>query len=187
MLNLKKNIELIISTQCIFISSLVPFYISIPSNGKLFTIVDLPVNWQIPIILILTILFSDDILLKSHTIYLTLGLFFLPLFNDGGSLGYILTPNFGFLLGIYPMIVFINKLKLKNKITIFRFILYGISGILILHLVGIFYLIIQLLIFSRIELALYLIGKYSFANLPFQILMLCPCSLLLICLKKIKL
>ena len=73
MLNLKKNIELIISTQCIFISSLVPFYISIPSNGKFFTIVDLPVNWQIPIVLILTILFSDDILLKSHTIYLTLG------------------------------------------------------------------------------------------------------------------
>ena len=69
MLKLKKNIELLISTQCIFISSLIPFYISISSNGKFLTIVDLPVNWQIPIILILTILFSDDILLKSHTIY----------------------------------------------------------------------------------------------------------------------
>ena len=186
MFNLKKNIELIISTQCIFISSMIPLYITIPSNGKLFTIFDLPVNWQIPIILFLTIIFSDKILIKSHTIYLTLGLLFLPLFNDGGSLGYILTPNFGFLLGIYPMIIFINKLKLKNTITIFNFILYGILGILILHLVGIFYLIIQLLIFSRIELALYLIGKYSFANLPFQILMLFPCLLLLFCLKKIK-
>ena len=186
MFNLKKNIELIISTQCIFISSMFPLYISIPSNGKLFTILDLPVNWQIPIVIFLTIIFSDKILLKSHTIYLTLGLFFLPLFNDGGSLGYILTPNFGFLLGIYPMIIFINKLKSKKTINIFKFIFYGILSILILHLLGIFYLIIQLLIFSRLELLLYLIGKYSFANLPFQILMLLPCSLLLICLKKIK-
>ena len=113
MLNLKKNIELIISTQCIFISSFIPFYISIPSNGNFFSIVDLPVNWQIPIILILTILFSDDILLKSHTIYLILGLFFLPLFYDGGSLGYILTPNFGVLLGIYPMIGKKNNPKVK--------------------------------------------------------------------------
>ena len=187
MLNLKKYIELIISTQCIFISSLIPLYISTPSNGNFITFVDLPVNWQIPIILILTILFSDDILLKSHTIYLTLGLFFLPLFYNGGSLGYILTPNFGFLLGIYPMIIYINKLKSKNKITIFNFISYGIKSILVLHLIGIIYLIIQLLIFSRIELILYSIGKYSFSKLPYQILMLFPCSLLLLSFKKIKL
>ena len=186
MLNFKKYIELIISTQCIFISSFVPFYISIPSNGKIFTIVDFPVNWQIPIILILTILFSEGILIKSHTIYLTLGLFFLPLFYDGGSLGYILTPNFGFLLGIYPMIIYINKLNSKNKITIFNFILYGIISILILHLIGIIYLIVQLLIFSRIDLILYSIGKYSFSKLLYQILMLFPCTLLLVSLKKIK-
>ena len=187
MLNLKKNIEIIISTQCIFISSMLPLFISIPSKENNLTIFELPVNSQIPIILILTIVFSDEILIKSHTIYLFLGLFFLPLFNDGGSLGYILTPNFGFLLGIYPMIIYINKLKSKNVITTFKFILYGILSLLILHLSGIIYLIIQLLIFSRLELLLYLIGKYSFANLSFQILMLLPCSLLLICLKKIKL
>ena len=186
MLNLNKNIELIISTQCIFISSLVPLYISIPSNGNLFTIIDLPVNWQIPIVIMLTILFSDEILIKSHTIYLTIGLFFLPLFYDGGSLGYILTPNFGFLLGLYPMIIYINKLKSKNKITILNFILYGIISILILHLIGIIYLIIQLVIFNRIELILYTMSKYSFAKLPYQIMMLFPCTLLLIYFKKIK-
>ncbi len=187
MFNLKKNIELIISTQCIYISSLVPLYISIPSKTKFFTILDLPVNWQIPFIIFLTILFSSEILIKSHTIYLTLGLFFLPLFYEGGSLGYILTPNFGFLLGIYPMIMYINKLKTKNYIYIFNFISHGIIGILIVHLSGILYLIIQLLIFNRTELILYSIGKYSLANLPFHILMLFPCSLLLLFFKRIKL
>ena len=186
MVNIKKYIELIISTQCIFISTMIPIYISIPTIENHFKIVDLPINWQIPIILILTIIFSKEILIKSHTIYLILGLFFLPLFNDGGSLGYILTPNFGFLLGIYPMIFYISNLKSNNLLTIYKFIFYGIISILILHLTGIIYLVIQLLIFSRIELALYLIGKYSFANLPFQILMLIPSSLLLTSLKKIK-
>ncbi len=185
MLNLKKNIELIISTQFIFISSLIPLYISIPSNENIFKIVDFPVNWQIPTILILTIIFSSEILVNAHTIYLALGLFLLPLFYDGGSLGYILTPNFGYLLGIYPMIIYMNKLKSKNKIPLFKFILYGISSILILHITGIIYLTIQLLIFSRIELLLYSIGKYSFANLPYQIMMLFPSSLLLICFKKL--
>ena len=186
MLNLKNNIELIISTQCIFISSMIPMYISIPSNENILTVVDLPVNWQIPTILILTFIFSDKILIKSHTIYLTIGLFILPIFKDGGSLGYLLTPNFGFLLGIYPMIIYINKLKYEVTITIFKFILYGVISLLILHLIGIIYLITQLLFFSKIDLILYLIGKYSFANLPFQMLMLFPCSLLLICFKKIK-
>ena len=84
------------------------------------------------------------------------------------------------------MIVYINKLKSKNKITIYNFILYGIISILILHLIGIIYLTIQLLIFSKIELIIYSIGVYSFSKLPYQILMLFPCTLLLISLKKIK-
>ena len=186
MLNQKKIIELIISTQCIFISTMIPLYISIPLNGNLFKIFDLPVNWQIPIVLVLTIIFSKEVLIKSHTIYLLLGLFLLPVFNDGGSLGYILTPNFGFLLGIYPLIIYINRLKSNNTITLFKFILYGIISIFILHLIGIIYLTIQLLIFNRIDLVTYLISKYSFAKLPFQILMLFPSSVLLICFKKIK-
>ena len=187
MLNLKKCFELIISTQCIFISSMIPLLISIPSNEKFFSIEDLPVNWQIPMVLLLTILFSGEILIKSLSIYLTLGLFFLPLFYDGGSLGYILTPNFGFLLAMYPMIIFINRLNSKNIISIYEFILYGFISLLIIHLIGIIYLIILFLIFSRMELILYSIGKYSLSNLPFQILVLFPCTLLLVFFKKIKL
>jgi len=186
MLNLKKNIELLISTQCIFIFSMIPVFLAIPSNGNNFKILDLPVNWQIPIVIFLTILFSGEILIKSLTIYIFLGLFFLPVFNDGGSLGYILTPNFGFILGMYPMIININKLNSKTKLSITKFLFNGIISLLILHLIGILYLITQLTLFNRIELILYSVGKFSLASLPFQILMLFPCSILLIIFKKIK-
>ena len=186
MLNLKKNIELIISTQCIFISSLVPFYISIPSNGKFFTIVDLPVNWQIPTVLILTILFSDDILLKAHTIYLTLGLFFLPLFYDGGSLGYILTPNFGYLLGIYPLIKIVNKLNKEEILSIKQFFSISILALVLMHLIGILFFSIQLILFNKIELITYNIGKYTLSKIIFEILLLFPISILLLNIKKMK-
>tara|TARA_B100000212_G_scaffold237268_1_gene180547 strand:+ start:149 stop:712 length:564 start_codon:yes stop_codon:yes gene_type:complete len=186
MLNLKKNIELLISTQCILIFSMIPVFVAIPSDWNNFKILELTVNWQIPIVIILTILFSGEILIKSLTIYIFIGLFFLPVFNDGGSVGYLLTPNFGFILGMYPMIIYINKLNYKHKLSIYKFLFNGIISLLLLHLIGILYLTIQLILFNRIELILYSVGKYSLASLPFQILMLFPCSLLLIIFKKIK-
>ena len=186
MINKKNIYKFIVSFESIVISSMIPINIPIPSVEKIYRIVEIPINYQIPIIIFLTLIYSGEFLTKVYAIYILIGLFFLPVFFDGGSLGYILTPNFGFLLGIYPMIVYINKLKFKNKITIYNFILYGIISLLILHLIGIIYLIIQLLIFDRIELILYSIGVYSFAKLPYQILMLFPCTLLLISFKKIK-
>ena len=34
--------------------------------------------------------------------YLIIGLFYLPVFHGGGSVGYILTHEFGYLLGFIP-------------------------------------------------------------------------------------
>ena len=47
-----------------------------------------------------------------------MGLFILPVFHQGGSLGYLLTPNFGYLLGLYPLIKIIDNLNNRNKIII---------------------------------------------------------------------
>ena len=59
--------------------------------------------------------------IKTYTIYLLVGLFLLPIFHQGGSLGYLLTPNFGYLLGIYPLIKIINNYdnNCPNKIINF--------------------------------------------------------------------
>ena len=53
--------------------------------------------------------------------YKLIGLFCIPVFHQGGSLGYLLTPYFGYLLGIYPLVRIIDSLNKKNRISTFEF------------------------------------------------------------------
>jgi len=46
----------------------------------------------------------------SQTVYVALGLVGLPVFTQGGGLGYLLQPSFGFLLGLIPAAAVIGAL-----------------------------------------------------------------------------
>ena len=102
MLNCNKNLEILISLQTIIISTLIPVYITIPFTNRLNQTFEIPITWQIPSIILITLIFSRKIVLKAFTIYLLIGLFYLPVFHGGGSVGYILTHEFGYLLGFIP-------------------------------------------------------------------------------------
>ena len=96
---------------------------------------------KLPSIILITLIFKGDVVIIAFSIYLLIGLFFLPVFQNGGSLGYLLTPNFGYLLGIYPLINIIDKLnKLNNKIYYYEFLKYGILGISSMHIIGILFI-----------------------------------------------
>ena len=180
MLNLYKTIEVVISLQILIISTMIPVFITIPITNKVFEIVDIPITWQIPSVILITLIFRGKIVFKAFSIYLLLGLFFIPIFHHGGSLGYILTPNFGYLLGIYPLIKIIDDLNKHNKkITVYKFIKYGIIGITFMHIVGITYSSIQMIYFKQYDYLLYSISNYSFGKYGYQLLMLTPISLLL--------
>ena len=180
MLNLNKVIEIIISLQIIIISTLVPVYISIPSKNKLLQIAEIPISWQVPTIIVVTLIFKREIVIKAFSIYLLIGLFFIPVFQNGGSMGYLLTPNFGYLLGTYPLIIFIDKLNIKNhKIHYIDFLKYGILGICSMHLIGIIYSSIQGLYFKQADILLYNISKYSLGKFGYHLLMLTPITLLI--------
>jgi len=85
----------------------------------------LPITWQIPAIILLTLIFHKKVVFRAFSIYIFLGLFILPVFHQGGSLGYLLTPNFGYLLGLYPLIKIINNLNNRNKINVGNFLKNG--------------------------------------------------------------
>ena len=95
MLNFNKLIEVFISLQIIIISTFIPVLFSIPFTNKLIETFELPITWQLPSIVIMTLIFKGKIVIKAFSIYLIIGLFFIPVFHQGGSLGYLLTPNFG--------------------------------------------------------------------------------------------
>ena len=187
MLNQIKIIEFLISLESMIIATMIPIYISLPGNKNYIEIINIPITWQVPTIIFLTIIFSGEIVYKAFTTYILIGLFILPVFYDGGSLGYILTPNFGYLLGIYPLIKTINKFNQEGSLTLKKFFRYSILALTFMHMIGIIFTSIQLLLFDKPFLIPYVVGKFTISKIIYEILLLFPILILLKTLKKIKL
>ncbi len=180
MLNFNKLIEVIISLQIIIISTFIPVSFSIPFANKLVETYEIPITWQIPSIVMITLIFRGKIVIKAFSIYLIIGLFFIPVFHQGGSLGYLLTPNFGYLLGMYPLIKTIDNLNKKNQlINYYELLKYVTLGICSMHLIGIIYNCILVLYFKQPEILLLNISKYSLGKIGYHLLVLIPVILLI--------
>ena len=187
MLSFTKAIEVLLSLQVLIISTMIPVFITLPFTNQNIQIYEIPVTWQIPLIILISLIFKSEIVFKAFTIYLLLGLFFIPIFHQGGSIGYLLTPNFGYLLGIYPLIKIINNLNIQNqRINILNFLKVGILGIGIMHLFGIFYISIQFFYFKQADILFYSISKYSLGKIGYHLLMLFPITLLIRPINKLR-
>ena len=114
-------------------------------------------------------------------------LFIFPVFHQGGSMGYLLTPNFGYLLGYYPLIKIIDNLNTRNKINDGNFLKKGFIAIGAMHLTGIFYNFIQIIFNSQYNLFLYNLGKYTLGKIGYHFLMLFPLLLLIKPIERLKL
>ena len=180
MFNFNKIIEILISLQIIIIATFIPVIISIPFPNQLIQTFEIPISWQIPSIVLITLIFRGEVVKIAFSIYLLIGLFFLPVFQNGGSIGYLLTPNFGYLLGIYPLINIIDRInKLNHRIYYYDLLKYGVLAITSMHIIGIIYNFIQLLIIKQPNILLYNISKYSLGKIGYQLLMLTPITLLI--------
>ena len=122
MLNFYKLIEILVSLQSLLITTMLPVYIPLQFIDKSSNSLEIPITWQIPTIIILTLIFHKKVVFRAFSIYIILGLFIFPVFHEGGSIGYLLTPNFGYLLGVYPLINIIDNLNVRNKINVGNFL-----------------------------------------------------------------
>ena len=186
MLNFYKLIEILVSLQSIVITSMLPVYIPLPFIYKSSNNIELPISWQIPTIILLTLIFHKKVVFRALSIYIILGLFIFPVFHQGGSIGYLLTPNFGYLLGFYPLIKIIDNLNNRNKINVVNFLKNGLIAIVAMHLTGIFYNFIQIIFHSQLNLFLYNLGKYSLGKIGYHFLMLFPLLLLIKTIEHLK-
>ena len=84
--------------------------------------------------------------LKASTLaiitYIALGLIGLPIFSGGGGLGYVLVPNFGFIIGFFVATIIITFIKenLKNR-KLWQYIIISSLGITIIYIIGILYFV----------------------------------------------
>ena len=178
MLNFYKLIEILVSLQSLVITTMLPVYIPLPFLDKSSNSFEMPITWQIPTVILLTLIFHKRVVFRAFSIYIILGLFISPVFHQGGSIGYLLTPNFGYLLGMYPLIKIIDSLNNRNKINISNFLKKGFIAIGSMHLTGIFYNFMQILFFGNLNIFLYNLGKYSLGKVGYHFLMLIPLFLL---------
>ena len=186
MLNFYKLIEILVSLQSLVITTMLPVYIPLPFMDKSNTNFELPITWQIPTIIFLTLIFQKKVVFRAFSIYIILGLFISPVFHEGGSIGYLLTPNFGYLIGVYPLIKIIDNLNNRNEINVGNFLIHGFIGIGAMHLIGIFYNFIQIIFHSQFNLFLYNLGKYSLGKIGYHFLMLFPLLLLIKPIERLK-
>ena len=184
MLNTYNLIGILVSVQSLVITTMLPFYIPLHFIDKSTNNFEVPITWQVPTIILLTLIFHKKVVFRAFSIYIILGVFILPIFHKGGSIGYLLTPNFGYLLGLYPLIKIIDDLNTRNKINVGNFLINGFIAIGAMHLTGIFYNLIQIIFYSQYNLFLYNLGKYSLGKIGYHFLMLFP---LLLLIKPIKL
>ena len=171
------------SLQSLVITTMLPVYIPLQFINKSSNSQEIPITWQIPTIILLTLIFHKKVVFSAFTIYIILGLFIAPVFHEGGSIGYLLTPNFGYLIGVYPLITIIDNFNSRNKINIVNFLKNGFIGISAMHLTGILYSFLQIIFYSKLNIFLYYLGKYSVGKIGYHFLMLLP---LLILIKPIK-
>ena len=174
------------SLQSLVITTMLPVYIPLPFLDKSSNTFEMPISWQIPTIILLTLIFHKKVVFRAFSIYIILGLFISPVFHEGGSIGYLLTPNFGYLLGIYPLINIIDNLNTRNKINVGNFLKNGFIAIGAMHLTGIFYNFLQIIFYSQFNLFLYNLGKYSLGKVGYHLLMLLPLLLLIKPIKHLK-
>ena len=177
MLNFYKLIEILVSLQSLIITTMLPVYIPLPFIDKSSNSFELPITWQIPAIILLTLIFNKKVVFRAFSIFIILGLFIAPVFNQGSSIGYLLTPNFGYLLGIYPLMQIIDNLNKKNNMKIMNFLFKGSLAILVMHLTGILYNFMQIIYYKQFNIFLYNLGKYSFGKIGYHLIMLIPISL----------
>ena len=93
---------------------MLPVYIPLQFIDKSSHNIEIPITWQIPTIILLTLIFHKKVVFRAFSIYIIFGLFIAPVFHQGGSIGYLLTPNFGYLLGLYPLIKIVDNLNTRN-------------------------------------------------------------------------
>jgi biotin transport system substrate-specific component len=165
---------------------MIPIYIPLQYFDKSINSFEMPITWQIPTIILLTLIFNKKVVFRSFSLYIILGLFIFPVFHHGGSIGYLLTPNFGYLLGLYPLIKIIDNLNTRNKMNVGNFLKNGFIGIGAMHLTGIFYNFMQVIFYSEFNIFFYNLGKYSVGKIGYHFLMLFPLLLLIKPIKYLK-
>ncbi|WP_420063719.1 biotin transporter BioY [Prochlorococcus marinus] len=170
----------------IIICAMIPSSIIFPQEDLSLSNISLQSNWQIQGLLLTSLLCGPEIGTISAISYLIIGLFYLPIFHGGGSVGYILTNEFGYLLGFIPAAWTCGFLSKKaSKANLINYSFYTVISLCIVHITGIIYLIFGKIFGNWSNSLSDLILINTLIPFPNQLLLCISISLFSILLKRI--
>lgn len=141
----------------------------------------LGVTYQIGAVLLVGCIAGKNAAALSQIAYLALGLTLLPVFSQGGGIGYIKEPTFGYLLGFIPGAWVCGWLAFKAKPRLESLAFSCLFGLLSVHLIGSLYLVathfLNVTATSTQSLAQAVL-KYSVYPLPGQLAIVCAVTVL---------
>ena len=179
-------VQAITGVMLIIICAMIPSSIIFPQEDLSLSISPLHSNWQIQGVLLTSLLCGPQIGTISAISYLIIGLFYLPVFHGGGSVGYILTHEFGYLLGFIPAAWICGFLAKQNtKANLINYSYYTTLSLCVVHIIGIIYLIIGKVFGNWLEDLSDLILINTFIPFPTQLLLCISISLLSIFLRRV--
>ena len=162
---------------------MIPSSVISPGKDLSLSIISLHSNWQIQGLLLTSLICGPQIGTISAITYLIIGLLYLPIFHGGGSVGYILTPEFGYLLGFIPAAWTCGLLaKGSSRINLINYSIYTAFSLLLIHFTGIIYLTFGKILGVWATDLFDLVLINTFIPFPTQLLLcisICPLSILL--------
>ena len=165
---------------------MIPSFIVLPKEDLSLSIIPLQSNWQIPGLFLTPLLCGPKTGTISAISYLIIGLFYLPVFHGGGSIGYILTHEFGYLLGFIPAAWICGYLVKKNsKATLIHYSFYTALSLSVLHFTGIVFLFFAKIFGNMTDNLSDLILINTLIPFPAQLILCISISLVSIIFKRI--
>ncbi len=163
----------------IIVGGFLPAAISYLGTNLKANYVSLPSTWQVPLVLVCGIGLGPAAGTIATVAYLTIGIFHLPIFTNGGGLDYVSTPSFGYLIGFVPSAWICGKIVEKRKFEAIPDLTFtALIGLMTIHLCGIFFLILGSILGSWDRSLFILIRNYSISPLATQFLLTIPVGLI---------
>lgn len=147
----------------------------------------LGVSYQIGAVMLVGCLGGKNAAVMSQIAYLALGLSGFPVFSQGGGIGYLRQPSFGYLLGFVPGGWICGYLAFKAPPRLESLTFSGLCGLFSIHLTGIVYLLLGYAVkwvdTGSVPLSKALI-TYSVNLLPGQLAVTCAIAVLAFVLRR---
>jgi biotin transport system substrate-specific component len=151
----------------------------------------LGVTYQVGAVLLTACLGGRTAGALAQVAYVALGLLGVmgqSIFGQGGGLGYIQQPTFGYLLGFIPGAWLCGLLAFRLRLQVERLALSCLAGLLVIHGCGFLYLSLFGLL-GWLDLGSLTLGqaivRYSVAALPAQGAIVCTTALLAFCMRRV--